>query len=1025
MGVLDGEAVNQSITNPAFINKNQNDIMSNILGFNRALSGATVSDIQAAINKLYTATGASESATGTLYNASAGTIANGDSYQTALTILADKFDDITGHMHTGAPGDGPILDVVRTISAYTYTPLEGDVILQAGSGMIVSQSGQIIKFDATGSFDFALVNPTITKLTSGSGTYTTPTGVQYLQIRMVGGGGGGSGSSGSGFTNGGDGTDGGTTTFGTLTCNGGSKALGNGISGQAGNGGAASLGSGPIGTAVTGGAGAAGSQVFGNTTGTTYLRSTLGGVSPFGGNSPENANPAANTGNGGGGGEVLSAATATKLYQGNGGGAGGFIWAIITTPTVNQTFSYAVGTGGSGGAGGSGGGGGGGNGAAGYIEITEIYSAMGASTSVAVPANYFMAGPTSGANATPIFRAVVAADLPTGNLTDPGTDGITITGGSNAVIGSGTSIAQHVADSTHNGYLSSTDWTTFNSKQPAGNYITALTGDATASGPGSVTLTLATVNTNTGSFGSASNVAGFTVNGKGLITAAGTVSIQIAESQVTNLVSDLAGKQATGNYITALTGDGTASGPGSVAFTLATVNSTVGSFGSASSVATFTVNAKGLTTAAAAVSIQIAESQVTNLVSDLAGKQATGNYITALTGEVTASGPGSVAATVSNAAVIAKVLTGFTSGAGAVTASDSILSAFQKINGNDALKAPIASPTFTGTVNAASTILTANGSTLVLQNSSGGATATQLDISFKNSLGTEKGYLGFGSAADDIYVANNTSTGSFFLRTNGITALTVNSSQNSTFAGTLAVTGVVGTNTAGLTNTGNIFAGVATSVIGNYSAGRNFIAMQGNAGLGAICLGATLADADNTLVGSVEYFDANSSAVDKRLVIMVASTTGSTANNRGGTLDWRVKADGASGVVSRMTLSSTALTVGIAAALNGNVSNGAAVSNPGYDTSTATSGTITASANKSGLVINSAGGTTLIILLPSSPIDGQIYAVSSVGAFTTITWKDAGGTAGNVIGGQPALGGINRGQTFIYSTALTKWLATS
>jgi len=52
-----------------------------------------------------------------------------------------------------------------------------------------------------------------------------------------------------------------------------------------------------------------------------------------------------------------------------------------------------------------------------------------------------------------------------GNLTDAGTDGITITGGTGAVIGSGTSIAQHVADTTHNGYLSSTDWNTFNGKQ--------------------------------------------------------------------------------------------------------------------------------------------------------------------------------------------------------------------------------------------------------------------------------------------------------------------------------------------------------------------------------------------------------------------------------------------------------------------------------------------------------------------------------------------------------------------------------
>lgn len=79
----------------------------------------------------------------------------------------------------------------------------------------------------------------------------------------------------------------------------------------------------------------------------------------------------------------------------------------------------------------------------------------------------------------------------TGNLTDTGTDGIVVTGGTGAVLGSGTSIAQQVADSTHNGYLNSTDWSTFNNKQAAGNYITALTGDVTASGPGSVAATIA------------------------------------------------------------------------------------------------------------------------------------------------------------------------------------------------------------------------------------------------------------------------------------------------------------------------------------------------------------------------------------------------------------------------------------------------------------------------------------------------------------------------------------------------------
>jgi hypothetical protein len=47
------------------------------------------------------------------------------------------------------------------------------------------------------------------------------------------------------------------------------------------------------------------------------------------------------------------------------------------------------------------------------------------------------------------------------------------------------------ANTTTNGWLSSTDWNTFNSKQTSGNYLTALTGDVTATGPGAVAATIA------------------------------------------------------------------------------------------------------------------------------------------------------------------------------------------------------------------------------------------------------------------------------------------------------------------------------------------------------------------------------------------------------------------------------------------------------------------------------------------------------------------------------------------------------
>lgn len=63
---------------------------------------------------------------------------------------------------------------------------------------------------------------------------------------------------------------------------------------------------------------------------------------------------------------------------------------------------------------------------------------------------------------------------PSGNLTDVGTDGITITNGTGAVTSTGTTISQRVSDATHNGYLSAVDWNIFNNKLNAseGNFIT-------------------------------------------------------------------------------------------------------------------------------------------------------------------------------------------------------------------------------------------------------------------------------------------------------------------------------------------------------------------------------------------------------------------------------------------------------------------------------------------------------------------------------------------------------------------------
>jgi hypothetical protein len=65
----------------------------------------------------------------------------------------------------------------------------------------------------------------------------------------------------------------------------------------------------------------------------------------------------------------------------------------------------------------------------------------------------------------------------------------------------------------------------FETSAGGGSGITALTGDVTASGSGSVAATLATVNSNVGSFGDATHVPAITVNAKGLTTAVTSTAI--------------------------------------------------------------------------------------------------------------------------------------------------------------------------------------------------------------------------------------------------------------------------------------------------------------------------------------------------------------------------------------------------------------------------------------------------------------------------------------------------------------------
>jgi hypothetical protein len=236
---------------------------------------------------------------------------------------------------------------------------------------------------------------------SGSGTYTTPVGVLWIEIELVGGGAGGGGGG-----NGGAGTVGGPTCWNTSgpACTNAVFQAGGGSGGGPSNGGYGGTvsGSGVPNYAFAGGPGCgannASSYAAGGIGGTNHLGGA-GGGGPAGASAGTNASP--NTGAGGGGGGSINSGS---VNGGGGGGAGAYIRTIISNPAA--TYTYAVGTGGPGGAAGASSGVGG-AGAAGIIIVTENYSNLGPQGPIGPQGPQGTPGPTTPSDA---FVATLSAD---------------------------------------------------------------------------------------------------------------------------------------------------------------------------------------------------------------------------------------------------------------------------------------------------------------------------------------------------------------------------------------------------------------------------------------------------------------------------------------------------------------------------------------------------------------------------------------------------------------------------------------
>lgn len=250
--------------------------------------------------------------------------------------------DNNGNVIAATPAGGTPVSaaMIPVVSALTLA------LSRAAYGFGIALTGPLTK------------EPTRTVLTTGSGTYTTPTGATRLNVRMPGGGGGG----GAQATN--SGTGGGNTTFGTalLVANGGwGGAAAGGIGGAGGTATGGDIN-------ITGGSGQAGIQ---DSAANVGAHGGSGAAGPFGGaggggvinNGGFAGSPNSGSGGGGGGG------TGAGANSGAGGGAGGYCEKLIVTPLA--TYAYAVGAGGAGGAAGVQAGGAGGSG---LIIIDEFYN---------------------------------------------------------------------------------------------------------------------------------------------------------------------------------------------------------------------------------------------------------------------------------------------------------------------------------------------------------------------------------------------------------------------------------------------------------------------------------------------------------------------------------------------------------------------------------------------------------------------------------------------------------------------------
>ena len=179
----------------------------------------------------------------------------------------------------------------------------------------------------------------------------------------------------------------------------------------------------------------------------------------------------------------------------------------------------------------------------------------------------------------------------------------------------------------------------------------------------------------TPALGTPTALVGTNITGTAAGLTAGTVT---TNANLTGMVTSV-GNATTVVTNANLTGGVTSVGNAATVITNANLTGGVTSVGNATTVVTNANLTGGVTSVGNATTV-ITNANLTGGVTSI-GNAATVVTNANLTGEATSVGN---AATLTNSAVIGKVLTGYVSGAGTVSATDSILTAIQKLNGNAA-----------------------------------------------------------------------------------------------------------------------------------------------------------------------------------------------------------------------------------------------------------------------------------------------------------------------------------------------------